>query len=335
MSGQTYKSRIVTRSKQRLRRLIHRARSIQVTVTDFWRFHKFAAPGGKDTKPENRRGLMLYHAHSIEKGLSRADFRPMFGESAIHELAKMLNTWIKKSGDTDDFCFKTACGALNAYRVRHIELGMPSEWFDQHFHEGVLRHVQKSENGNASRTVVRDVEGDKGFESVVTTRVTQRIFTDHPVDRCSVERAVSLAMHAPSACNRQSARLHIVECPSKIAEVLAIQGGLRGYSPPPVLLLVTSETSCYVEATERNLPYVDGALFAMTLLLSLEYQNLSTCALTAMMWPKAEKKIRSLLAIPQSETFVMFIGAGNAPLRSVVPKSPRAPLSEIVKVHES
>ncbi|WP_396668820.1 nitroreductase family protein [Microbacterium sp. R86528] len=173
------------------------------------------------------------------------------------------------------------------------------------------------------------------FRDVASRRVSIREFSDAPVSYDDVREAIGIASLAPSACNRQSARVHLVTDPQIIDSILRIQAGLGGYPRPPMLILITGDASSYVEATERNQPYVDGALFAMSLIYALEDEGLGTCALTAMLWRKHEKAVRDLLLVPPSECFVTFIAVGRVSQGATVPLSKRASVEAITTVHAS
>lgn len=316
-----------------VRRQWHALRALAITVADFRRFHSSAAPAGRALNDTNRRALLMYHTHSVEKGLARSNFRPGFGARPVGALAELMNRWIEDRRPTEDSFFEAACDTLRAYIDRHEELGFDISDKVALFSDEAIATVGASRGPGGTRSVRAVERADGSFLSVVKSRVSVRDFADEKVDMAVVLDAVGVAALSPSACNRQAARAHLVTDGAKIAELLRIQGGFAGYGQPPLLILVTGDAGYYVEATERNQPYIDGALFAMTLMYALEANGLGTCALTAMMWPAKEKRVRRVLNLPESECLVTFMAVGARPDAVDVPFSRRARVDEISTIH--
>ena len=69
------------------RRAIHgvrvQLRTPGLFISDARRYLKYSIVPGKPKTLANARAKMMFHAHSLEKGLSRAKMWPLFGESAI------------------------------------------------------------------------------------------------------------------------------------------------------------------------------------------------------------------------------------------------------------
>ena len=313
--------------------MVHRARSVGLAVNDYRRYHGHAAPAGQVSNAGNGRALMMYFTHSVEKGLSRQDFRPGFGERPVSALAKLMNAWIDEGRGQEDSFFVSACASMRVYFTRHQQLGIDVGDKRALFSHAVLEAISRTSEDGGVRELELAGPRPEGFALLATRRVSLREFDQGPVANDVVIRAIETALSAPSACNRQSARVHVISEPDLIDRVLRIQGGLGGYSRPPLLVLITSETSCYVEATERNQPFVDGALFAMSLIYALEDAGLGTCALTSMLWSDREKSVRQLLSLSPSEALVTFVAIGQRPARSVVPYSRRESATDITTIH--
>ncbi|WP_374120414.1 hypothetical protein [Mesorhizobium onobrychidis] len=75
---------------------------------------------------------------------------------------------------------------------------------------------------------------------------------------------VRLAQGAPSQCNMQATRVYLYQGRHQIDQILALQGGARGFSQSiSNLAIVTSDTRAWRGSNQRNQIYVDGALFLM------------------------------------------------------------------------
>lgn len=316
-----------------LRRRFHAIRAAVLTLTDHRRFHRHAASAGQPRNLGNDRALIMYYTHSVEKGLSRQDFRPNFGIRPISALAQLMNDWIAGGSAPSDTFFTAACSAMRGYFDRHAGLGVDISEKQDLFSAPVQTLISGAVPTGGVRHISTERPENRSFSELAATRVSMREFSADRVDPTLIEQAVQVALCSPSACNRQSARVHLVTDPVRIDQLLKLQAGLGGYDRPPVLLLITSEASCFVEATERNQPFVDGGLFAMSLLYALEDSGLGSCALTAMLWHKRARAVREILDLPESECLVTFVAVGHKPPESVIPFSRREVASEILKIH--
>jgi nitroreductase len=150
-----------------------------------------------------------------------------------------------------------------------------------------------------------------------------------------VVKAIELAQNAPSSCNRQSSRVHVVAERPLIEAVLALQNGNRGFGHlVSKLLVLTVDLSCYNGINERNLCYIDSGIYAMNLLYALHHQQIGACTLNWCDSPEDDAKLRSLLDIPASETITLFIACGKAPEGTFkVASSPRVEAKNVITIH--
>ena len=124
----------------------------------------------------------------------------------------------------------------------------------------------------------------------------------------------------PNTERFKPSRVRVVTDPRKIEKLLDVQGGIRGHSTPPALLVVTTDIRNFVGANERNQVYVDGGLYAMSLLLALEHVGLAACPLNTMFSPTRDRQMRKLTA-SDHEAFILFISVGNFRDQVASPKS--------------
>ncbi|MCJ1970979.1 polysaccharide pyruvyl transferase family protein [Lactococcus carnosus] len=302
---------------------------------DYNRFKKFYAPERVSRNDENIRSTIMFMSHAIEKGLSHRDFRAGFGKGALSALAVNLDLWYDTKR-VDDTFFEIGISVVSQYFKRHAELNADVSDKRKLFSDRILKVVE-SDSGANGGTVVIDRE--RYFESITDTfvdvlsrRKSLREYSDEPVDIKKIKQAIQLAMTTPSVCNRQATRVHVITNPEKIAEAMSFQGGFNGYELPPVVLLVTNDIAAYSLFTERNQPYVDGGLFAMTLLLGLENEKLAAVALNTMFDKVQNKATRTILNIPESEVFITYIGVGNMPENLKTPHSKRLNADDITRI---
>lgn len=310
----------------------------ELTQRDTDRFIKYYAKHRNSSSSGNARSLLMFYSHGFEKGLSRSGgFRPGFGEDYMNGLASEMNKWMKDGRDPSDSFFMVAASTMQSYFERHRQLNFDVSHFWKLFHPAVQDHIKNAKDGLGgvlSAASVREPSASglpqREFQDVVYARRSIREFLEDPVHNEDIAKAVQIAMQAPSVCNRQPARVHLIENIAAMRAALDLQGGFRGYKLPPKLLLVTSDISAFVGAVERNQAFIDGGLFMMLLLLGLEQMGLGSCSLNTAMNGEREDAIRKILGIPENEVFISFVAVGYFDPAVLTPKSTRLPVDEVL-----
>src|SRR5690606_10197493 len=109
-------------------------------------------------------------------------------------------------------------------------------------------------------------EGKRDLRGFFASRHSIRSFDNDRIERSLIEEAVRMALFTPSACNRQPWRVYVVDDHKLLREVLNLQGGNRGFGDTvPCVLVVTGDLSATLHVGERYQPWLDGGMFAMSL----------------------------------------------------------------------
>ena len=321
-------------------RLSYEDRVAVLALRDSDRFVRVTSPKAASNTTVGARARIMFHAHAIEKGLSRSDFRAGFGKVAVPGLAKEMNRWVKEGNDQSDPLFVSGASVMRAYLDRHRSMQHDVSHYWELFDPGVQQLVESAPSGIGG---VREAEStreprpiglpEKSFLDVVYGRRSVREFSPKRVDDALVASAVQIAMQAPSVCNRQGARVHQFDDPEVMNAALRIQGGFGGYPTPPKLLLVTADLTSFLFSEERNQPFIDGGLFLMTLLLGLQQVGLGCCSLNTAMGVARERSLRELLDIPDNEVFISFIAVGHYDPEITTPRSKRINVDEVLTYH--
>ncbi|CAM4232433.1 polysaccharide pyruvyl transferase family protein [Bordetella muralis] len=288
------------------------------------------------------RGRLMYSAHSIEKGLSHANFRAGFGKTAIERLANGTRQWLAMNNSIDDPFFKSAISVMYSYFERHRQINFDVSHFHQQFSPAVQKMIAEADNiyggvapAAANREPIINAGEDRTFIDVVYSRRSVREFTDAKVEIADIRRAVQIASQAPSVCNRQGPRVHHFSDPEQIRALVDLQKGFGGYSKPPILLLVTCDLTAFFLAKERNQAFVDGGLFLMGLLLGLEQVGLGACPLNTTMDADREDAIRKVSRISEDEVLISFVAVGHYDSQVLVPRSVRYSVEHLLCMHKS
>lgn len=141
-------------------------------------------------------------------------------------------------------------------------------------------------------------------------------------------------MNAPSTCNRQSHRIHLLQTAEAKKTILAIQSGNRGFGDiADQFILITSDLRCWPSKHQRNAPYVDGGIYLMNLLYCLHHEKIAACTLNLYLDLGRTKRMHKELGIPDNEVPIALVAIGIPPESFDLARSHRRNSSEIVSAH--
>ena len=281
---------------------------------------RFIKHSAKSDSEESLIGLITNNMHSIEKGFTMPDFRYGFGQTRLKEVLDQCIEYMEKYydqlNDQNNTLIIAAAKTIYDYKTIHLDnhFELPADIVDKidtflHFFPGLTTNTRQIE-----------ITKDKFFKhcsddflSFSNSRRSSRIFTNQPVDIQTLKSAICLAQNAPSACNRQSTRVYLVESKSIIESVFKQQGGNRGFGHTVDKLIVVCGYLGNYHDTERNCVYVDGGIFTMNLVYSLHYYGIGACILNWSAKKKRDKTLRQILPIRDCEVVIDLIACGNVP----------------------
>ncbi|WP_278531435.1 nitroreductase family protein [Enterococcus asini] len=258
---------------------------------------------------------ITFNAHQLEKGLSHKNFRVGFGKNPLTQLSKNMQEYISRGYSKENKVYINALSCLRAYIEKHEELGEPlPEHYTKNFNfikKEILECTSKIGGFDVVNINQKINNRVKDYKTLFENRVAIREYADEQVDISKIKEAITISMKTPSVCNRQSSRIRVITDKKLIEQSLKIQAGFNGYKLPPCLLLITTDTSAFIETKERNQVYIDGGLFSMSILNALEYVGLAACPLHTMFNVKDEVSTRKVLDVPENENLIMYIAVGN------------------------
>lgn len=282
--------------------------------------------------------LIIQGYHSIEKGICMPDRRLGFGKDASMYLISNIIKYITLYGNKSDQV-RHAVVVLHDYFNIHKKANfLIDDKLNKLYQE--LCTLGISINSTAPSQLEIDANdyfasANECFEIFSTTRHSVRNFSSKKVNMDLINKSISLALNAPSACNRQSSRIHVFTNKQQINDILLLQGGSRGFGHlADNLILVTSDISGFDGVRERNAPYIDGGIFGMNLMYALHYYRLGACALNCSFDIKSDFKMRKLTSIPDSEVFIMMLLVGHVPSKFMINASTRFKISDIMTVYK-
>jgi nitroreductase len=120
----------------------------------------------------------------------------------------------------------------------------------------------------------------------------------------------------------------------KIREhLLSFHNGNKGFGHKlGAVLIVTADLRALYEIGERNQAWIDGGLFAMSLVYALHAARLGTCMLNWSVDCEHDQVFRKEFDVPDHEVIITFIGVGCVPHIFEVAASPAPPVDDILSV---
>lgn len=287
---------------------------------------------------EKIEALIILDYHSIEKGLLFKDMKPRFAEYRIKNLHLNLNKGVIKSNinlSQINVAYQIMCEYYELHQKISFDI---SDYFtlkQYRFYKDSLKQSYSDVFKGAIEYRKEDFYTNNGncFESFSQSRKSIRNFTGEKIDISIIEKAVKLALNAPSVCNRQSSKVYLLEDKHLIDITLSIQGGMSGYTKNiHQLLILTTNRSYFYTVGERNQMFIDGGLFLMNLLYSLHFYKIANCPANWGKTVKEEKMLEKYIKIPASEKIICMIPIGISEENFKVPLSRRRDVNEIFEI---
>lgn len=281
-------------------------------------------------KGDEGRLAAMYHV--IEKGLTMPGRRLGFGQLTVITLAKKISEFRERYGENNEVC-------------RYAE-SVLVEYYELHEREGyvlppsvlsVLTELLKKRDVVASSQMRMTADqfwsaNRSDFATFSASRHCVRSYGKGVVRIEDIKAAVSLANNAPSACNRQPCKVYLVSNPDKMAKLLEMQGGNRGFGHlADKLLVLTCDRRSFMNREAMSV-YVNGGIYLMNLTYALHYYKVACCILAWSPTPETDLLTHRMLGIEESEAIIALFSCGVLPDEFMLASSPRKSADETFAV---
>lgn len=271
--------------------------------------------------------IMAYHV--LEKGLTMPHRRLGFGQGAVLHLIGLIQEYEKRFGLEDEQLLH-AIGVLKAYRELHRDWPTPMPRLDAFL--DAHPQIPAAKEPHFTKDEFYALR-ESPFPAFAASRHVVRHFAG-PVPCELLEDALKLALTAPSACNRQHARIHVIDNKELMEQLFALQKGTRGFGQDAdKAIVVTGDLSSVRWSWERHDVYTNGGIFVMNLCYALHYYGIAHCILHWSVSPEVDISTRRLLKLPENEVIVQVLACGMPPEEFDVAASPRRKLNEVMTWH--
>ena len=311
-------------------------RAFRIYYDDFRRDMKYSTLLTGYNTQEKVLSRLVVEAHTIEKGLTMPEKKPVFGREKVLTIIGLCENYLRMSYDKTDPRFVYVLGILNEYKGYHQgiadmkDVTLKIDNLTSKVNGGKIEDIRQTYSIRSE-----DYFADKNspFDIFARSRHSCRNLSE-PVDEVTLWKALDLSMTAPSTCNRQSHRVHILQSDDAKQKILEIQSGNRGFGHlVDKFILVTSDLSDWPGGHQRNAPYVDGGIYVMNLLYSLHQYGIAACTLNLYLDVNRTQKLHQNLDIPENEVPIALIAVGKTPDKVDIALSKRRDIREVVKTH--
>lgn len=275
---------------------------------------------------------LLVISHVLEKGITMPNRRLGFGYERVRLVIDKCSNCISKYGN-EPLEIQSALTDLNDYLSIHNDASFK---LPEDIVESIksLLGYKNTDNSSSWSSFTPNSFFRKcdSFGDFADSRHTCRYFSSEPVDISVIINCIKIAQRSPSACNRQSTKVHIITTNKAKEIVLKYQNGSRGFGQDAdKFLLITAEQSAW-DIKQSKSAYIDAGLFTMTLLYALHENKVCACTLNAHIYSNEINNFYREIGIPKSEIPIVFIAIGNAKDNFLIAKSERVDLKSIYSI---
>ena len=260
---------------------------------------------------DNFMPILIANYHVIEKCLAMPNFELGHAKERVQLVCADLLTYKQLGFDCDHIQYKCAVQSVHEYNIIHKQANytLPStlqQLIDKVLADAFVEPFDQVE-------VKKDeffAYSNADFEQFARSRHSCRAYSDKDIPLEEISASVDLARTTPTACNRQPNKTYVITQPELIKQIVAIQGGGRGFAENANKLLIVTSNVTVFSTNEVQEVMKAGGMYAMNLLYALHYHKIGVCPL---LWGEnieKDKKLRELVNIPDNEEIVIVYSCG-------------------------
>jgi nitroreductase len=301
---------------------------------DLMRFLKWSSVNKNINSQTKLRALITMDYHRLEKGLALKMPKVGFGKDVIARLLYNIPQYVEKY-DWDETALITL-NTLLAYHNFNSQHGL----VDQDLYKKIIswkssvpeKFISFNQGGTTKVTKSYIIESSNiDLLKFLESRYSVRNFTDENINIELLKKAIFMAQKTPSVCNRQSSKVYLFTSEDDKRKVLSYQNGNRGFGEQASnVLIVVSDLENFTSTGERNQCWIDGGMYAMSLVYALHSLGLGTCCLNWSVGKGTDQALKKATGIKDSESIIMMIAVGHLPDELSVAQSPRKEVEEVL-----
>lgn len=280
---------------------------------------------------------LIIFVHSIEKGLATTeDVRLGFGQPKVLDIVHLCNQYLDLFNDRP-FRLCYAIGVLQEYQRMHDEANYA---LNEETLSAINLLVDRLGVDSITCTQTKQVTANDyfshtnaDFAAFAASRHSVRDFSGEMVPLDTLRQVIELAQTAPSACNRQSARVYAVYDENKRTRLVEMQNHQRGFADNAnPLLVVAFERKDWETGEQWFGGYLDAGIYLMNLLYALHFHKIAAIPLNWYAPLEYTQELRDILGMPPSQVPVAVIACGYPKSDFKLVTSKRIPMEDVLKL---
>lgn len=272
---------------------------------------------------------ILLLAHALEKGMGLPSPRPGFGAEKAEALLEALEGYKGSGLDCSAYAFIEGVSVLGAY---YSYTDNDTEKYRKRFH-AVSVGIELNHAGIHSVADIYETYNKidcSQIEYFFSSRHSIRSYDKKQVGDDVIRNLLLIASHAPSACNRQPAKVYISTNPETVAKVSRLIPGNKGFEDEvPNWAIVTVSRDLFNEGEPLQW-YINGGIYLSCLVGAMHACHLGSCIFQIPMIHPDTPKLRELASIPENESIVAAVGFGYPKKENRFLAAARRPLEEVL-----
>lgn len=273
---------------------------------------KYIANGNRYNDKNKLHTDLVIRTHALEKGMSIGSVRVGFGQPKALALLDDLQHYLSLGGEKT--FVGESCSIINKYILFNEQMGANMTNIKSKFYKFCeANDIILSDMGGIyvldKRTTGLKSKGT--FDVFSQSRFSVRDFGSERIPLEWIEKALALAEKTPSACNRQSWKIHVYSDEMLRNKIFSLQGGCKGFSEDmQYAILICGDIRGY-NINELSQMYVDGGIYAMNLLYALHFEGVAAIPLTMAHKQNMIKRIKREMGLPENEMPILLVGVGS------------------------
>ena len=282
-------------------------------------------------------GFVRRNIHRLEKSFCYNPWKPNSGRDFLPMLVLQLIRL--KDLPQHHQLFNWGASAVKTYMNNAKN---DADWVNDirlHFSKAGSLSCSKQNPVNAHGKSLVSIDEPEAYpiycEKLFKRRVSARNFQSAKVDLDLVRKCISLALAAPSACNRQPFRVVLVEDKKNRDGLLDLAPGSKNWAKQaPHLLALVADYINFENDYDHGLALIDTSLFSSFLQLAFVSHGVGSCCLN---WPdldRLHRPAKNLLNLSSTETVVMLLAFGYPSEDGLVPRSLKKSCEDVLTLLE-
>lgn len=297
----------------------HRLQEFQICINEF----KAGAKKTAEDQEVDFKSRMLLQVHRIEKGLGLEDCEPGHSIVVAEDLIFRMKEYIKNGYNIEDYAFKETFAVLNAYINYQRKYGdqdwPPLKGLERRYSDivgyigtEIAQSILASFCAGSYEVSLDELNDGRNidFKRLVSSRHSMRMFSNKEISIDYIEQIIQIANKAPSACNRQPAKVYFVKDKDKVNSVDFLITGNHGFEGKIPCYAILAEDRAYFTGEEEFQWYINGGIYLSYLTLAMHSMGIGSCIMQWKAFHKNERELKQILGISSREAIIAIVGCG-------------------------